>query len=221
MLNLKQFCAVVSIVTLANAPVFAGSMEGMHGMCHSSGVSKKLLKNPAVRGYVKANKAMHKNMDICYTGNADVDFVEGMIPHHQGAVDMANVVLKYGKDETIRELAKRIIIAQESEIGQMNEWIRGRRSDWRAEGVDARDDVKAYNVAMDKMHKDMSIKFTGDADVDFARGMIPHHQGAIDMAWVLKEHGRDFGLRKFADEIIRSQGQEIKLMQEWLASKGK
>ena len=221
MLNLKELCAVVSIAAFVNAPVFASSMQGMHGMHHASGVSKKMLKNPAVRAYVKANKVMHKNMNICYTGNADIDFVEGMIPHHQGAVDMANVVLKYGKDETIRELAKRIIIAQESEIGQMNEWIRGRRSDWRAENADAQEDVKAYNVAMGKMHTDMSIKFTGDADVDFARGMIPHHQGAVDVAWVLKEHGRDFGLRKFADEIIRSQGQEIKLMQDWLKAKGK
>ena len=209
---------LAALTVLVATPALAGDHHTHHA---TQKVSVKLAKNKAVKEYVKANKTMHKGMDICYTGNADVDFVEGMIPHHQGAVDMANVVLKHGKDETIRELAHRIIIAQESEIGMMKAWIAGRRSTWHAENADALASVKGYKAAMDTMHRDMSITFTGDADVDFARGMIPHHQGAIDMAWVLKEHGRDFGLREFADDIIRGQGQEIRLMQEWLASKEK
>ena len=49
---------------------------------------------------------MHADMSIDYTGDPDKDFIRGMIPHHQGAIDMAKVVLKYGKDPKVKELAK-------------------------------------------------------------------------------------------------------------------
>jgi uncharacterized protein (DUF305 family) len=76
-----------------------------------------------------------------------------------------------------------------------------------------------YRAANDKMHKDMDIAFTGDADADFLRGMIPHHQGAIDMARVALAHGKDPKVRKLAEDVIRAQEAEIKMMQEWLAAK--
>jgi uncharacterized protein (DUF305 family) len=62
-------------------------------------------------------------MDIAFTGNADVDFVKGMIPHHQGAIDMAKVVLAFGKDPEVKKLAEGIIKAQEEEIAWMNTWL--------------------------------------------------------------------------------------------------
>jgi hypothetical protein len=73
----------------------------------------------STQAYKQANDAMHKGMDIAFTGDADADFLAGMLPHHQGAIDMANVVLKYGKDPKIRDLAKQIIAAQEREIADM------------------------------------------------------------------------------------------------------
>ena len=73
-----------------------------------------------------------------------------------------------------------------------------------------------YAPAMEKMHKDMMIEPTGDADADFVRGMIPHHQGAIDMAKILKENGKDPELKKLADDIITAQEKEIAFMNDWL-----
>ena len=67
---------------------------------------------------------MHEGMDITFTGNADIDFVRGMIPHHQGAVDMAKTVLAFGKDPQIRKLAEEIVKAQESEIALMQAWLK-------------------------------------------------------------------------------------------------
>jgi uncharacterized protein (DUF305 family) len=68
---------------------------------------------------------MHADMmAVPYTGDADVDFVRGMIPHHQGAIDMARVVLANGKDSEIRRLAEGIVKAQEAEIKEMRDWLK-------------------------------------------------------------------------------------------------
>ena len=79
----------------------------------------------------------------------------------------------------------------------------------------------AYKAANTKMHKDMDIAFTGDADADFVRGMIPHHQGAIDMARVILAHGKDPALKKLATGIIAEQEKEIAMMREWLKANGR
>lgn len=81
--------------------------------------------------------------------------------------------------------------------------------------------TQAFLDANARMHKGMDIEFSGDADVDFVRGMIAHHQGAIDMAKVELEHGKDPAIRKLAEEIITAQEGEIKMMEEWLAKNAK
>ncbi len=81
--------------------------------------------------------------------------------------------------------------------------------------------TRAFKEANDRMHRDMDIAFTGDADADFARGMIPHHKGAVDMARIVLQHGKDPAIRKLAEEVIRTQEAEIKMMSEWLAARGK
>jgi uncharacterized protein (DUF305 family) len=77
--------------------------------------------------------------------------------------------------------------------------------------------TREFRVANDKMHRDMNIRFTGDADRDFAAGMIPHHQGAIDMARVVLRHGKDPEMRRLAESIIAAQEAEITQLRAFLA----
>ena len=78
------------------------------------------------------------------------------------------------------------------------------------------DSTQEYKTAMDEMHAGMNIAYTDDADVDFARGMIPHHQAAVAMAQTQLKYGKDPVLRKMSQDIIKAQKTEIKQLQDWL-----
>jgi uncharacterized protein (DUF305 family) len=83
-------------------------------------------------------------------------------------------------------------------------------------GHDAPPDL--YSEAMTTMHEEMMIPPTGDADVDFIRSMIVHHEGAVAMAQIVLDHGSDPQVRKLAQDILEAQQKEIGWMQDWLAA---
>lgn len=105
-----------------------GMMHGQHGQGMGPGMNmrgnaQKGDQSPSTLAFQGVNAKMHQAMDINFSGNADVDFVKGMMPHHQGAIDMAKVVLAFGKDPEVKKLAEGIIKAQEDEIAWMKTWL--------------------------------------------------------------------------------------------------
>jgi uncharacterized protein (DUF305 family) len=74
---------------------------------------------PSTAAYIEANEKMHRAMDIRYSGEPSLDFLTAMIPHHRGAIEMAQIALRYSNDRQTRRLAQKIITAQQAEIAQM------------------------------------------------------------------------------------------------------
>jgi uncharacterized protein (DUF305 family) len=161
------------------------------------------------------------SMDL---GPADADydlrFIDGMLMHHQGAVNMAEEALSKSQRPEIKKLAQDIITAQNREISQMKEW----RTAWypKADSTPmAYHSQMGHMMAMtDKQKQAMMMSMdlgTGDAEFDlrFINAMVPHHDGALVMAKDALSKSQRPEVKKLAQDILTSQQQEIEQMNQW------
>jgi uncharacterized protein (DUF305 family) len=113
---MTRLALAVAAMLVLSGPAFA--QHAGHG------APRPGTQEPAsTREFREANARMHRDMGIRYSGNADRDFAAGMIPHHQGAIDMARIQLRHGTDPEMRRLAEEIIRAQEAEIAQLRAFL--------------------------------------------------------------------------------------------------
>ncbi len=117
--NALAAAAALALIAAAGISLAQHQGHGTHGAAPAAAAEK-----PSTAAFRAANARMHRDMDIAFTGNADIDFVRGMIPHHEGAIAMARVVLEHGRDAETRKWAADIIREQEREIGEMRDWLR-------------------------------------------------------------------------------------------------
>ena len=171
-----------------------------------------------LKDYTDSMTKMNEDMIGMDYNDPDAAFAQGMLAHHIGAVDMAEIELKYGTDAEMRKLAQEIIDAQQSEIEQMKTWL-ANNPDSKMPTADTKAMQQAYAKGMDAMHGDM-MKGIADPvpDMAFARGMLLHHTGAVDMAETQLKYGKNPEMRKLAQEIIDAQQPEIEQMQSWIAA---
>jgi uncharacterized protein (DUF305 family) len=98
--------------------------QGGHAGHHAIPPATAQADTPATLAFRDINARMHRDMDIRYTNDIDVDFVRNMIPHHLAAVEMAKVVLRHSQEPETRKLAEDVVRAQESEIAQMRAFLK-------------------------------------------------------------------------------------------------
>ena len=146
----------------------------------------------------------------------ELQFLDTMIVHHGGAIDAAQLVATRAQHKELIELAKAIIVDQQSEVAEMKQW----RSQWFG------DSPEAINMDLPGMRdgmKDMDLSKLdalkeNDFDLEFIGQMIPHHEGAVTMAKDILTHDVHQELKGLAENIIRSQSDEIEKMKTWRES---
>lgn len=159
---------------------------------------------------------MMEQMAVEPSGNASIDFLKGMIPHHQSAIDMAESYLNHGgSNPVLKELAENIISTQSDEIDQMQTLI----EDIKASKETDTEKEQGYLDAYDKMmssHAHMNHGPVQEEDVEqaFANGMLMHHQMAVDMSKAILDYTDNEAVRNLAETIILAQEEEIRTMQD-------
>jgi uncharacterized protein (DUF305 family) len=174
-----------------------GDMAGMHMMADGT-----MMRNDG--GAMGNMNGMDHSMMMV---NSEREFVTGMIPHHQEAVDTAQEVLaRGGSTAEIRTLATEIIAAQETEIAMLMQWHLA----WYGEEYVA-------DGSYQPMMRDLSQLSGAALDQRFLEDMIPHHMGAIMMAQSVRPYITQPEVTAMADAIMTTQTAEIQLMQELLS----
>ena len=143
----------------------------------------------------------------------ELQFLDTMIVHHQGAIDMAQLVATRAQHPELKQLAKNIIADQQKETDKMKSW----RQQWFSSAEQAVNmDLPGMSQGMADMNLDRLDELKeNEFDLEFIRQMIPHHEGAVTMAKDLLAHQPRAELRTLAENIIDSQQGEINQMREW------
>lgn len=172
------------------------------------------------------NRMMQKMKDMKMTGNPDHDFAMMMAEHHQGSIDMSEILVRSGKDEKLKAMAQSILDKQSQEQQQLknhsNDGSDSKHSAHSEHNSGASSFGAEMKNAMSEMEADIKgMKMTNNLDHDFATMMIPHHESAIEMSDAVLKHGKDQQIKTVAEKIKSDSQKEISELKNWLESHGK
>ena len=149
----------------------------------------------------------------------DLQFIDTMTHHHEGAIEMAQMVLGKTQNDELKKFAQKIIDDQKQEISQMKEWrdkwFGGKPPAKNMEMPGMMDSMKMMSGDHMKMMGAMSGK---DFDLHFLGMMTPHHEGAVMMAKDALQKAEHAEIKTLANNIIKAQESEIKKMNDWKAA---
>jgi uncharacterized protein (DUF305 family) len=197
--------------TTATTEPATGDMAGMdHSKMTESGTAGD---SPLI---ASMNDMMGKMSAMKMKGNTDHDFTHMMLEHHKGAVAMADIELRDGKDATMKQMAEKIKADQQKEIGEMEPIAE--RLDSAPNNYKPMDPADPFTsqmkASMDGMMQNMP-KMVADPDMNFNMMMTVHHQSAVDMAKAELAHGKDTKLKEMAQKMIDAQQKEIADFKAW------
>jgi len=151
------------------------------------------------------------------SGGLDQKFVTGMLPHHQAALDMANVELQKGKNPQVKALAQTIIDDQTREQGLMRSVAASHSWDTSSMSMSP-EQLMGQPIEMGMSQMAADVAAGADTDRAFLQLMIPHHAMAVVMAQTEAKHGTEPQLKQLATSIVAAQAREIGKMQSLLGA---
>jgi uncharacterized protein (DUF305 family) len=158
-------------------------------------------------GMMMPNNSM-EGMDMTSMIKDDQSFIQGMIPHHEEAIQTSKIILNTSKDQELKIFANQVIIDQTKEVESMKKWFKAITS------KDYQDDGSYMPMMKGMMNK------TGiEQDKEYMQGMIFHHNGAIDMAKKVLPISKSEDVKTLANNIIVNQAKEVKTLEGWLKTK--
>ena len=193
--------------------LFAGAVVLLITACTKDNDNNQFLQSHDDNRMMDTMHAiMDRMMAMPMTNDPEIDFAKMMIMHHQGAMNMANVQLQEGKNDSLKRTAQKIIREQQMEIQQFQTIL----TTLTVDNTDM-EYMMEQMEGMKKMDKAIDVQLiTGDIDNDFATLMIWHHQSAIDDASGYLHHGNNAQLKTIANNIIKAQTMEIQELSDWL-----
>lgn len=178
---------------------------GMAGMDHDNmdGMDRGGMSS-------KGMAAMSREMVMPNGKYSDKAFIDSMVPHHQGAVEMAEVALKRAEHPQIKRVAEDIVSSQRAEIRMFGE-IREREYG----SAESATEMNEEDMQAMGMSDPRELAKARPFDKAFIDEMIPHHQSAIVMAEVARKETKDPEIREIAEDIVSAQQREIEQMEQW------
>lgn len=209
---MKTFiCTLCALVLMVTFPFAAHAAEPGHSMPHGQGKKNDMPRQNMSQGGMGMSQGgmgmMRRHMDS--RPYSDKMFLSAMIPHHEGALVMAQAVLKDGEDPRVKKWAEEVIDTQTAEIKDMQEWL----------DVLGGQEPESADTMRGVMHRMMSSPMNADPDRNFVEMMIVHHVAALEMAIVSLEKSNDQNILELSKAILKVQAEEIYDYRRWLLKK--